>query len=138
MLSDQIMHQQPHLVSEINTTPLVDVMLVLLVVFMVTMPLIAHSIPIDLPQSTAQIHQIEKKEPLRITIHADASFYLDTRKVTEAEIDMLFKNAVIKDKNTVIAISADEHVEYKYIVQLLTLAKDAGLTKIGFVSKTSE
>lgn len=123
--------------AEINTTPLVDVMLVLLIVFMVTMPIITHSIPLNLPESNTQVAQTEQKEPMRISINAQGQFYSGSEQLTPEALAALFNSAAKKDKATVIALAADKEVEHKYVIQALSLAQEAGLSKVGFITESN-
>ncbi|WP_434777284.1 ExbD/TolR family protein [Neisseria sp. Ec49-e6-T10] len=121
--------------AEINTTPLVDVMLVLLVVFMVTMPLITHSIPLNLPESSNKIDITEQKEPMRVSIDEKGDFFIGDKQISENELKTTFQNAFKTDKDTIVAIAADKQVEYKYVAKMLSLAQEAGLKKVGFVTE---
>ncbi len=121
--------------AEINTTPLVDVMLVLLVVFMVTMPLITHSIPLDLPQSSTKTETLEQKEPMRISVNDKGEFYIGATQMSQEQLNAALKAAATKDKNTIVAIAADKRVEYKYVAQLLGMTQEAGLSRVGFVTE---
>lgn len=122
--------------AEINTTPLVDVMLVLLIVFMVTMPIITHSIPLNLPESNTKVEQPENKEPVRISINEQGQFFSGTEQLAPEALATLFNSVAKKDKTTVIALAADKKVEHKYVIQALSLAQEAGLSKIGFVTES--
>ncbi len=131
-------HDQQQPMLEINVTPLVDVMLVLLIVFMVTMPLITHSIPLNLPESNNKVAKIpEEKEPVRIAINKQGEFYLGDKKVSEQELSAVFQRTFKNDKNTIISIAADKTVSHEYVVKMLTLAQTAGLTKVGFVTEAN-
>ena len=121
--------------AEINTTPLVDVMLVLLVVFMVTMPLITHSIPLDLPQSSNKTETLEQKEPMRISVNDKGEFYIGATQMSQEQLNAALKATATKDKNTIVAIAADKRVEYKYVAQLLGMTQEAGLSRVGFVTE---
>ena len=121
--------------AEINTTPLVDVMLVLLVVFMVTMPLITHSIPLDLPQSSNKTETLEQKEPMRISVSSKGEFYIGSTPMTQEQLKSALKAAATEDKNAVVAIAADKSVEYKYVAQLLSITQESGISKVGFVTE---
>ena len=122
--------------QEINVTPLVDVMLVLLIVFMVTMPLITHSIPLNLPEVNSKaVDTQEEKKPVRVAINEQGTFYLGDKKVSEQELGAVFQRTFQSDRNTIISIAADKTVSYKYVVKMLTLAQTAGLTKVGFVTE---
>ena len=121
--------------AEINTTPLVDVMLVLLVVFMVTMPLITHSIPLNLPQSSSKIESPTLQEPIRVSINTQGDFYMGADKLTPQALAIIFQTAAKKNRETVVAIAADKKVEHRYVAQMLILAQEAGLSKVGFVTE---
>ncbi|EFM95743.1 ExbD/TolR family protein [Actinobacillus pleuropneumoniae] len=122
--------------SEINVTPLVDVMLVLLIVFMITMPILTQSIPLELPTSGIE-KKDEPKDIFRVAINP-TGIYLGEKLVNEEELKQSFLTKFQENKNTVIAISADISVEYQHIVKVLELAQNVGLTKIGFVTQPSK
>ncbi|ABN74653.1 MULTISPECIES: ExbD/TolR family protein [Actinobacillus] len=122
--------------SEINVTPLVDVMLVLLIVFMITMPILTQSIPLELPTSSIE-KKDEPKDIFRVAINP-TGIYLGEKLVNEEELKQSFLTKFQENKNTVIAISADISVEYQHIVKVLELAQNVGLTKIGFVTQPSK
>ena len=127
--------------SEINVTPLVDVMLVLLIVFMITMPVLTHSIPLELPTASEKAAKEEKqpKEPLRLTIDANGAYYVGGDSATKVDIDTVtsrLKEAKSGNENTIVAIAADKAVEYEYVNKALEAAREAGISKIGFVTET--
>lgn len=119
--------------SEINVTPLVDVMLVLLIVFMITMPVLTQSIPLELPTSSIE-KQSEPKKVMRIAINQSGT-YIGEQMVSEEELKAQFLQQFQEDKDAVIAISADVAVEYRHVVKVLELAQQSGLKKIGFVTE---
>lgn len=119
--------------SEINVTPLVDVMLVLLIVFMITMPVLTHSIPIQLPTASEQVEPSDKpKDLLQLEIDANGQYHLGGQAVSENELSAKLKNAYATNPDTVLAIDADKEVAYNEVVRALEMAKLAGLTKVGF------
>ncbi|MCT8764057.1 biopolymer transporter ExbD [Glaesserella parasuis] len=122
--------------SEINVTPLVDVMLVLLIVFMITMPILTQSIPLELPTANVE-KKDEAKDIFRVAINP-TGIYLGEKLVNEEELKQSFLTKYQENKNTVIAISADISVEYQHIVKVLELAQNVGLTKIGFVTQPTK
>jgi biopolymer transport protein exbD len=128
--------------SDINVTPLVDVMLVLLIVFMITMPVLTHSIPLELPsasENAAKQKEKQPKDPLRLTIDVNGNYYIDGDSTTKADINTVtsrLKTEKQKNANTIVAISADKAVEYEYVNKALEAAREAGITKIGFVTET--
>ncbi|MCP1659159.1 ExbD/TolR family protein [Neisseria perflava] len=127
--------------SEINVTPLVDVMLVLLIVFMITMPVLTHSIPLELPTASEQAAKKDKqpKEPLRLTISSDGSYYIGAESATKLSVEDVaarLKDAKATNEDTIVAIAADKAVEYDYVNKALGAAREAGISKIGFVTET--
>ena len=128
--------------SDINVTPLVDVMLVLLIVFMSTMPVLTHSIPLELPTASEKAAKEDKqqpKDPLRLSIDASGAYVVggdsDT-KVDLATVTAKLKEAKAKNEDVIVAIAADKAVEYDYVNQALQAAREAGISKIGFVTET--
>lgn len=127
--------------SDINVTPLVDVMLVLLIVFMITMPVLTHSIPLELPTASEQTNKQDKqpKDPLRLTIDVNGGYYVggdSASKVEIGEVESRLKAAKEQNENVIVAIAADKAVEYDYVNKALEAARQAGITKIGFVTET--
>ena len=122
------------MMSEINVTPLVDVMLVLLVVFMVTAPLLTVGVPVDLPQTKAAPIN-EPKEPLAVSINAEGKIYLQN---TEVELDQLVPRLqAISGSNpdTTIYVRGDRSVNYGRVLEVMGLINGAGFTKVALVSE---
>jgi biopolymer transport protein ExbD len=121
--------------SEINVTPLVDVMLVLLVIFMITAPLSTHNISIDLPQPTKH-HKPPKNppQPLNLAIHANGSLYLNDVPISEAGLKLQLEVYGDKtvDKQPELRIDAADNASYDVLAQVLADAKSVGIEKIGF------
>ena len=120
--------------AEINVTPFVDVMLVLLIVFMITMPVLTHSIPLQLPTASAQSSNAPK-EPLRLTINNEGLYRLGDRETSLPELSKVLIDAHEADAETVLAIAADKDVPYDHVAQALAAARDVGLSKVGFVTE---
>ncbi|BDT69518.1 biopolymer transport protein ExbD [Comamonadaceae bacterium OS-1] len=120
--------------SDINMTPLVDVMLVLVVIFILTAPLLSSSIPLDLPQTDAAKSQ---SAPQFVTLVVDKTghLFLDNQPVTTAELAIQL--AVVADQNpgTEVQLRADTTVPYGRVVEVMGVAQKAGLSKIGFVAQ---
>ena len=127
--------------SDINVTPLVDVMLVLLIVFMITMPVLTHSIPLELPTASEKAAKEDKqqpKDPLRLSIDASGAYVVggdSDNKVDLATVTAKLKEAKAKNEDVIVAIAADKAVEYDYVNQALQAAREAGISKIGFVTE---
>lgn len=122
--------------ADMNVTPLVDVMLVLLIVFMITMPVLTHSIPIQLPTASESAKpKDEPKEPLRLAVDVNGKYFLGKEEMPLAQLGAALKEAKAKNEDLVLAIDADKDVAYDEVAQALNLAKDAGITKVGFVTE---
>ena len=122
--------------SEINVTPFVDVMLVLLIVFMVTAPLLTVGIPVDLPKVKASA-LTDQKDPIEITIKLDGTLYLGE---TEVEVENLIPRLnAITDQNTEarIYVRGDRVVAYGRIMEIMSLINSAGYIKVALVTATN-
>ena len=124
--------QRPH--SEINVTPFVDVVLVLLIIFMVTAPMMQQGVDVDLPNTTTQNLRVQD-EPLIITVKKDGTYYLANTTVTEAELGAKLEAILegLDDKG--VFLRADENVNYGAVVKALAAARIAGATKLGMVTE---
>lgn len=129
--------------SEINVTPLVDVMLVLLIVFMITMPVLTHSIQINLPTASenAKVEEESKpKEPMWLAINEKGEYFLNRSDTPTAKENLLSAFTAAKEANpdVILAVDADEAVDYGTVIQALELAKEAKIGKIGFNSEVKK
>ena len=123
--------------AEINTTPLVDVMLVLLVIFMVTAPLFTHAVKIDLPQAQSQLNP-EKPETISIAIDAGGQIYWNNQPVLESDLFTRFGQAATATPQPELHLRVDRDTRYQVIARVMSDAQRAGLRKIGFVTDPSE
>lgn len=126
--------------SEINVTPLVDVLLVLLIIFMITAPMLTHKISIDLPQPNHNVTPPDNPpEPLHLSIHVDGSLYLNDVPVSESNLKLQLEvyASKPKDKQPEVQIQAADDTEYQVVAQVLSDAKSVGMEKIGFVNTDS-
>lgn len=119
--------------TEINVVPLVDVMLVLLVIFIITAPLLTHSVKVDLPKATSSPN-ITKPEHVEFGIREDASLYWNGEAVTLDQLAPRFTATVQHDPNVELHIRADRHVHYEHVARVMSIAAKAGLVRIGFVT----
>jgi biopolymer transport protein ExbD len=127
--------QQDSMMSEINVTPLVDVMLVLLVIFIVTAPLLApQSLKINLPKTTA-VAQETKHQALRLTVDAQGQLILDNQAVSDAQLADVLKQ---RGAEAQLQIEADRAVPYGRIAELMALAQRNGISKLSFVTVVSK
>ncbi len=123
--------------AEINMTPLVDVMLVLLIIFIITAPLMTHSVPVDLPRA-ASTPTPEKPLTLQVSIDADNVIHVGSDRVAGAELEQQFRDAVKRDANVEMHLRADRATRYETVAETRSAARRAGLIKIGFVTQPGE
>ncbi|WNL46242.1 biopolymer transporter ExbD [Dyella sp. BiH032] len=124
--------------SEINVTPLVDVMLVLLIIFMITAPLMSHRITVELPTANPKVTDTEPVEPMDLAIKPDGTMYLNDVEVTEAELKAQFAVAAAKSPQPELQIRADKTTEYKIVRKVLGSAKEQGMVHVGFITTGKE
>lgn len=119
--------------SEINMVPLIDVMLVLLLVFMITAPLMTHAVPIQLPRAT---NEPPPEEPSRIaiSIDKDGQFYVDADPVDRESLQARLRVAATQTPQPVLNLSADRDTPYETVAQVLGDAAKVGLARIGFIT----
>jgi biopolymer transport protein ExbD len=120
--------------SEINVTPLVDVMLVLLIIFMITVPMLSHKIKIDLPQPTTQPPPPNPPEPIGLSVKATGQLYWNDEPITEEALQAQLRVTAQKDPQPELNIKADKTTKYQLVATVMADAKNAGMVKIGFVS----
>ena len=122
------------LMNEINMTPLVDVMLVLLIVFMVTIPVIRHAVKIDLPHASSQ-KEDTKPAQVSVSIKADGTVLWDDQPVGDDALREKISAAAQQTPQPELHLNADRKVEYEKVAQVMSDAQAGGLTKIGFVTQ---
>ncbi len=120
--------------NEINMTPLVDVMLVLLIIFIITVPVMQHSVNIDLPRATSQPPDI-KPETLRLSVDAAGSYFINDVKISDDELTPRLKAAAAQSPQPELHIRGDKSVRYERVAQAMAAAQQAGLRKIGFITE---
>ena len=120
--------------AEINTTPLVDVMLVLLIIFIITAPLMTHSVQVDLPRASSTPTP-EKPLTLPVSITADGGVFLNGEKLEGEALEARFRDAVNKDRNAGLHLMADRAARYEFVAETMSAARRAGVAKIGFVTQ---
>jgi biopolymer transport protein TolR len=126
--------QRYKLMADINVTPMVDVMLVLLVVFMVTAPLLTVGVPVDLPQTNAQ-QLSEPKEPLVITIDSQCKAFLQNNAIATDQIGPRLQAITNNDVSTSIYVRGDKAANYGCVLQVMGLISSAGFNKVSLVAE---
>ena len=119
--------------AEINMIPLIDVMLVLLVIFIITAPLMTHAVKVDLPVAASQPNDV-KPETINLSIKADGSVYWNAEPVDEATWRAKMADAAKAGPQPELHLRADGELAYKNVAQIMSDAAAAGLTKLGFVT----
>ena len=121
--------------SAINTTPLVDVMLVLLIIFLITIPVITQSVKVDLPKA-ANIPTATKPENINIAVDAAGNVFWNTGLVPtqEALLDRL-KAVAVMDPQPEIHVRGDKHTKYEHVGRVIVIAQRAGIQKVGFITE---
>jgi len=122
--------------SEINVTPFVDVMLVLLVIFMVTTPLLEKGIDVDLPKEPAK--DVEVIEKSIITANKEQEIYFNERRISFDEIESVLKKAFMGKTDKEIFLRADKELSYGFVVKLMSKIKNAGIDKMNMVTEAEE
>lgn len=122
------------LVSEINVTPLVDVMLVLLIIFMVTAPMMTQGVDIDLPETTAKSLR-QKEEPIVVTIDKKGTITLDQVVVSQSLLKQQLSKLSPEQKENPIFLRADKNVPYGKVVVVMADIKNSGFEKLGMITQ---
>lgn len=122
--------------SEINVTPFVDVMLVLMIIFMVAAPLLTVGVPVKLPETAANAMPTEQEEPLTITLTADGLVLIQTTQVADAELIPKLKAIAAERKSDKVFVRADGAVAYDRVAQLMGALNAGGFNNIGLVTDT--
>jgi biopolymer transport protein TolR len=125
------------LVSEINVTPLVDVMLVLLIIFMVTAPMMTQGVDVDLPETTAKPLR-QKEEPLLVTIKKDGQIYFNDIKLDQSLLKQQLAALSKADHEKPIFLKADKLVPYGLVVSVMADIKDSGFDKLGMITQPAD
>ncbi len=120
--------------SEINVTPLVDVMLVLLVVFMVTAPLLTVGVPVELPQTQAPPIN-EPKEPLVITVNRDGAIFIQETTVPVESLIVRLQSITGSNPDAVLYVRGDKEINYGRVLEVMSLVSAAGFRKVSLVAE---
>ena len=122
------------LVADINVTPLVDVMLVLLIIFMITAPMMSQGVDVDLPETTAK-PLAQKEKPITITINRKGEISIEKTKVSHRLLRQRLEKLAVKGKDRPVFLNADKNVAYGEVVKVMAAVKDSGFDKLGMITK---
>jgi biopolymer transport protein TolR len=123
--------------GDINVTPLVDVMLVLLIIFMVTAPLMNQGVELELPRATGQPLDTQPDQ-LIISIDKDLRYYLNENEIPAADLKVRLKAIAAEAPGQAVFLRGDGSIPYKYVLALMADVKNAGISKVGMVSNPGE
>lgn len=127
------MDDSDEVMNEINMTPLVDVMLVLLIIFIITVPVMKHSVNVDLPRAANQPEEI-KPATVRLAVSADGQYHWNGVAISDQELEQNLMAEGSKDPQPDLHIQGDKEVRYERVAQAMAAAQRAGVRKIGFVT----
>jgi biopolymer transport protein ExbD len=125
--SDEVM-------NEINMTPLVDVMLVLLIIFIITVPVMKHAVNIDLPRATNQ-PQDTKPQTIRLSVDEKGQYFWNELPASDDAVLAQLKTAALQTPQPELHVRGDKNVRYERVAQVMAAAQRAGVKKIGFVTE---
>ena len=120
--------------NEINMTPMVDIMLVLLIIFIITVPVMKHAVNIDLPRASNEAQNI-KPETIRLSVDARGAYFIDETAIADADLAPRLKAAAAQNPQPELHIRGDKNVRYERVAQAMAAAQQAGLRKIGFITE---
>ncbi|BEI43069.1 MULTISPECIES: ExbD/TolR family protein [unclassified Polynucleobacter] len=126
--------QEDGMMAEINMTPMVDVMLVLLIIFMITLPVVQQAVKVELPKANSVRNEV-KPESVQLTIDSKGQIFWNSTPIDLATFTAYADKAAKKDPQPEINLRADKSVRYDAVAQVLAASRRAGLTKLGFVTE---
>ena len=124
--------------SEINVTPLVDVMLVLLIIFMITAPLMSHKVKVELPQATLDELDRDRKlvvQPITIAVTEEGSLFWNDQPITKDQIESRLSVEAQKTPQPAINVRGDRTTKYRVVQEVVRIAQSQGMRKVGFVAE---
>lgn len=135
--------QRKRPMAEINVVPYIDVMLVLLVIFMVTTPLLSQGVKVELPQASAQTLAPNEKEPMIVSIDAQGNYYLNiapnsSQPIDTATLAKLVTAELRTTQQRPVLVKGDKNIDYGHIVQAMVLLQQAGAPSVGLVTDSVE
>ena len=122
------------MLSEINMIPFIDVMLVLLIIFIITVPVINHAVSVDLPRASNE-KLVDKPQNVRLTVNADGAYFWNDEAVADTVFEQRLQQAATQRPQPELHIRGDRAVRYERVAQALASAQRAGVQKIGFVTE---
>ncbi len=125
------------LMSDINVTPFVDVMLVLLIIFMVTAPMMIQGVEVNLPQTTTKRIKTQE-DPLIITVNKNKEIFLETHRIKLEDLETKTRKIFENRREKEVLLRADKDVPYGFVIKVVAKVKQAGIDKLGMVTEPLE
>lgn len=122
------------MMSDINMTPLVDVMLVLVIVFMVTIPVLTHAVRVELPRASQEVNLV-KPQTITLSVDRDAVIHWNGERIAAGELAERLRGRATESPQPEVHIRGDRAVGYEHVLRVMAAVQKSGLTKIGFVSE---
>lgn len=123
--------------SEINVTPLVDVMLVLLIIFMVTAPMMMQGVEVNLPRTATKSIK-SPEDPLILTVTKKGELFIEDHRLTLETIDTKLKSILKYRREKQVLLKADKDISYGFVIQVISRVKQAGVDKLGMITEPEE
>jgi biopolymer transport protein ExbD len=136
-MSFEINDQDDDVMNEINMTPLVDVMLVLLIIFIITIPVVQHAVKVELPRVSSSQNKTPP-ENLQLAVDAQGQFFLGQQAIAADALEGALREHAGKDPQPQLYIRGDKKVTYEHVAEAMSAAQRAGLAKIGFVTEARQ
>lgn len=118
--------------AEMNVIPLVDIMLVLLVIFIITAPVLSHAVKIDMPQASSELNE-ENPAAITLSVDADGQLYWDDEPMAYEGLQERLSQAVRNDANVELQLRAEKSTAYDHIARIMAAGRNAGVAQLGFV-----
>ena len=129
-----IADEHDEVMSEINMIPFIDVMLVLLIIFIITVPVMKHAVNVELPKASNE-RELVKPETVRLTVQADGSYWLGDEKIADDQLAARLQAEAAKQPQPDLHIRGDREVRYERVAQAMAAAQQAGIARIGFITE---
>jgi len=121
--------------AEINVTPLVDVMLVLLIIFMIAAPMLHQGIPVSLPEAKAKSLPVRSENPLILSINKDGMVYVQETPIHPSQLVDRLKSILARRKDEMVYLKADRNLAYGKVIEVLNLLHEGGIHQVGMVTE---
>ncbi|VVE66863.1 biopolymer transporter ExbD [Pandoraea anapnoica] len=133
-MSTKSREDEDEVIADINTTPLVDVMLVLLIIFLITIPVVTHTVPLSLPNETVQPLQTQPRS-IEIAVNRQGDFFLGETPMDGPALLAALKRISVQTPQPTVHVRGDQMTPYEFIGRVITLCERAGIDKVSFITQ---